>query len=690
MSRNDLMLEERLSPIKITSLELLTSDEKENIAPRIATDARLSSPELDGPSRIHGPQAKPSARRKTIHQSHLQRTPSVRIQRVALTSPREIPTLCPPDIDEIHTGSPSHRLRRKRPHSEIALINGRYLNGNDEGRAVNRTVNVNSDEDSEIKKRQIQKSPINSGSSILEGSLTSSHIEPNATYLMNSEEDLTNHESNKLNFDFDLKLDSAEAMPRNDKRVLGYGTSKDIVKVDNADLSIVLWESPDSKKVFTRRYINSIQEKHETEVKKFEEELASKNHLVSELLARINENEQVTLKTQLDVSHLKHQVVTLQITNESLELQSKQLAHDVARSVNKLKHKDSLLYLVNERLEIARKRVDEEHRRTSLQILDLQEIVNELKTSIAAKDDSLTDLKNMIQNSKKLLGVDLSSNSSFKDQIAELCSERDNIRAELKLLSSKNTALTSTIRELEESNRIAEITKEELNSKFVHLMQETRKVQEEMTVFETLHKELEYDVSDKVSQIKDYAAEIEILRKENTILEESLKLSEVSNFQTGEERQDLLERIIILQKQNEEKDRIISGDTKKLSELVEELNKQKQLFSDLKTSSPSQRSDQSAELLNQIAGLKRQISNAQQKTDERIQEVAEQLFHQYSKKHELKVNQLKEKYEAKLEEKGKQLNSKDRQLESLESRLKIGEKEKNYLFHLLEKTEKRD
>lgn len=690
MSRNDLMLEEQLSPIRIASLELLTSDEKENIVSRIATDARLSSPELDGPSKIHGPQAKPSARRKTIHQSHLQRTPSMRIQRGALTSPREIPSLCPPDIDEIHTGSPSHRLRRKRSHNAITLSNDRYLNGNVEARAANRTIHVNTDEASEIKKRQIQKSPNNSSSSILEGSVTSNIIEPNVTYVMNSEGDLTNQEWNTPNFDFDHKSESTEALQRNDKRVPSYGTSKDIVKVDNADLSVILWESPDSKKVFTRRYINTIQEKHETEAKKLEEELASKNLLVSKLLARINENEQVALRTQRHVSHLKHQVVTLQITNESLELYSKQLDLDLARSVNKLKHKDSLLYLVNERLENARSRLHEDHERMSLQILELQKVVNELKTSIAAKDDSLTDLKNMIENSKKLLGVDLSSDSSFKDQIAALCNERANIRAELELLSSKNFLLTSTIRELEESNLAAEIAKEELNSKFVHLMQETRKVQEEMTVFETLHKELELDVSDKVSQIKNSSIELEKVRKENTVLEESLKLSEASNLQTGEERQALLERIVILQKQNEEKDRIISGDTKKLSELVEELNKQKQLFSDLKTSSPSQRSDQSAELLNQIAGLKRQISNAQQKTDERIQEVAEQLFHQYSKKHELKVNQLKEKYEAKLEEKSKQLNSKERQLESLESRLKTGEKEKNYLFHLLEKTEKRD
>lgn len=691
MTGNELMLEERLSPIKFSLLEQLTSEEKENIASQTAVDAMTLSPEAECLSKTpHKLQARLPDRRNTIHQSHPQKTPSRSTQRLVLTSPRlAIPALFPPAIGDSIIGSPSHGRRRKRLNNAKNFSVSNYPNVIGKAESINEAVAFNSDEPSPLKRRHIG-SPNNSYP--IENLGMSSSFRPNSN-LLTLAGYVSGQETDMLHFEINYKLESTEnhskAMQRNEKDSLIHGSSKDLVKVDNADLSILLWESPSSKRIFSRRYINAIQEKYETEVRKLEEELTTKNEYVSELLARISEAEQMHLSSQQEISQLKRQVVNLQIANESSELHSKQLADDLARSVNKLKHKDSLLYLVSEKLGSSQRRIEEDHKTTSLQIFDLQESVNDLRTNLVAKDECLTEFENEINESKKLLGMDLSINCSIKDQITSLCDERDNMRAEVGILSSMNSELTSSLRELEESKRTSEIAKEELNNKFVHLMEETRKVQDEMTAFETVHKELELEVSNRVSQIEKYAFDVAILRKENYDLEESLRLSEANALQTEKERRDLLERIDTLHKQNEEKDRIISGDTRKLSELVEELNTHKHTISNLKPSSPSQRLAESVELLNQIAGLKQQISSAQRKTDERIQEVAEQLYREYSKKHEVKVNQLKEKYEAKLEEKTKQINSRERQLESLESRLKMGEKEKTYLLHLLEKPEKR-
>lgn len=681
MTRKSLTLEEQLSPIRFPSLELFNSEGKENTVALPPVEATILDLENNNHARIypHGLKPKHEARRNTIHQAITDKTPAKKAQRFALTSPRlVIPTLFPPDTEDNVTGSPLYGIRSKRLSSATNFSIDKYLNRLGKGISVHQNIESDGDEFSPIKKH---RGPIQSSEQGL-----GNNIEINKTSLLGSDKLIALQEIATSPTAKSSKNSCSNDGQSEDIKTKSHNPPQDIVRIDNEDLSIVLGESPESKRLFSRRYINKVQNKFRDEVKKLEIEIASKNDLLSDLLIRVSEQERINLKLEQDLNLQRREAVNLQFEIDALNVNLREVVIDLARAIKKLKRKDSLLYMVNEKLDHSKKRIEENHINASHQIVEMEEAVERFKRELALKQTLLDELKIELGDAQEVLGMDLSGNYSIKQKIIELCSENDQIKSELQMVSSKNIELSSLVSELEEAKQKSELAREDLNDKFLGLMEETKKVQEEMTTFETIHKRLENDISEKESQIKDYSLELESVRNEKSAMEESFKSSEVAKLLAFQkEKQDLLQQINTLQKQNEEKDQIISGDTKKLSQLVEELGKQKLLLSTL-TTSPEQASAQNTELLRQIANLKRQISHAQLKTEERIQEVAEQLFHQYSKKHELKVNQLKEKYEAKLQEKTKQINLSARQLESLESRLNMGEKEKNYLLQLLEKT----
>ncbi|KAM9889614.1 hypothetical protein OXX69_012786 [Metschnikowia pulcherrima] len=149
-------------------------------------------------------------------------------------------------------------------------------------------------------------------------------------------------------------------------------------------------------------------------------------------------------------------------------------------------------------------------------------------------------------------------------------------------------------------------------------------------------------------------------------------------------RTDLAE----IQAQSADKDRIISGDTQLVSELHCELSQQKLIIDEMRKEGEKNAAgheSSESELMMQVKSLKSQILSAQPKSDERIQEIAEQLYHQYSKKHEVKVSQLRRNYETKIAESSTEIKKLQKKVEHLESQLKMELKEKEYLLSVLDK-----
>lgn len=693
MGRESLTLEEKLSPIRLTHWEPSHGlNEKENFNQKSAVESST----FVNHARIypHGLQAKHGMRRNTINflQSAMN-TPEKHNKRAALTSPRlAIPALFPPNLVDTVTGSPSYRIRSKRVNSGTRCETDTYFQGIGKGPSRISELEVEIINDSPpAKKRIIADAPQTSASFIsnaveegkigcnLHSEIESGSCGKNFTELHSEQSSLSSHVRRKNSTI--LPLDGLSNTT---------DTSRELIRLHDEDLTLNLLRSPDSRPLYSSRYLDSMRERYQKEIKTLDKAIADKNIEMSNLLSKINTIEQALMVSVHDLEQLKRKICELEISNESYSFKLAQSANEFSNAAKKLNRKDSMLYLLNEKLDLVTKRSVKDKSESSKEIDKLQNLLEISNNELLETQRVLSDARFQAEDLRKLLEIAKAENDDSEEKLAALFLDRDSLQLKVHSLNSRNIELESHIKEIEDSLSVSVAAKEDLNTKLLELMKEMEKLQEDMAMFENQTKRMEAELASKTSQIKMYEVELESARDKIRCMEVSLESTQrlaADNENLETEKASLLYRVSTLESQNQEKDRIISGDTKKLSQLVEELDHQKQLLSDFKTSTTRAAIGQDDELLHQIASLKRQVANAQLKTDERIQEVAEQLFHQYSKKHELKVNQLKEKYEAKLEDKNKQIDLKIRQIESMESRIKMGEKEKNYLLHLLEKSE---
>lgn len=681
-----LTLEEILSPIRLPMVGLPTSgrssEGKENINESMVGEA-LEEPESKARIYPHGLLAKHETRRNTIHELTFNNTPAKQSKRFALTSPRfAIPALFPPNTLDNITASPSYRIRSKRIKSGENFDIEKYLSGIGKHPSRSRDVSQDADFSSPLKRQHILGK-----TSVARFSSPEMDNAVNDT-AWDSDHDFQSQDVSRGPID---GSHSNSSVRRQDSSHLTDAKTsfKDLVRVEDMDLTVDLLNAPEMRPIFTSRYIRSLEKKYRNEVHRLEKAVGEKNSRLNELLTRVNQSEQalITLKYEIDVKQREN--FGLDLINQNLNVQIQHITADLSRATTKLKHKDSLLYEKNRNLEITLKRLEECAVKAN-RLNELQNLLTSSNEELDATRTLLSNARSEINHLNLLLESEESANIHSKKQMEIIREELDTLKIQIQSTESANSKLLSRIEELEQDIKQTEVAKQDLDSKFGDLVKEMDKLQEDMVIFENQHKELEGELTQKDAEFKQCRSELSMTKERVQYLEHSLESTnrEASESKKNEsEKNDLLERIKKLEMQNEEKDRIISGDTKKMTQLVEDLSIQRQLLSDLKASSTGVTVG-NEDLVQQITNLKRQVSNAQQKTDERIQEVAEQLFHQYSKKHELKVNQLKEKYEAKLDDKIKVVDLKERQIKSMEIRIKTAEKEKNYLFLLLEKAEK--
>ncbi|OBA22216.1 hypothetical protein METBIDRAFT_39749 [Metschnikowia bicuspidata var. bicuspidata NRRL YB-4993] len=284
---------------------------------------------------------------------------------------------------------------------------------------------------------------------------------------------------------------------------------------------------------------------------------------------------------------------------------------------------------------------------------------------------------------------------TFKVKFEHASQEIDVLKNLKSSLISQNEAKDDEICALKTEIEEKDSLNRTLDQKFSKLMEDTRHLHHEMELIEREHNALKYEITEKNQAIDA----LELLRGElehKCLCHQEEAESNKSSALKFENESKRLDSILMeanaqlhdLKSQSKEKDSIISGDTQKLAELNAQVNAQKKMISDLKaevlrTNTGHEHSE--AELIHEVETLKAQIFAAQQKSDERIQEIAEQLYHQYSKKHEVKVGQLRKNYEFKIKEMKEVSEESEKRIENLESQLQIEVKEKDYLLSVLEK-----
>lgn len=339
--------------------------------------------------------------------------------------------------------------------------------------------------------------------------------------------------------------------------------------------------------------------------------------------------------------------------------------------------------------------LEKEREKNADAIASLEKEVEYMKKNLSDRLLQITELEDDARKLKEAVLASTVEIESLRNKFITACKERDDLELEKTSLISERESMSDKIRRLEESLEEKVLSNQELGEKFKSLVTDTQALNTEMALFENEQKSLKNDLIKRDEQIVSLEQAQYQIRQEKIICEQKsekfkivLNEMEAINQNLTVQLSEAQKQVCDLKTQTEEKDLIISGDTEKLKDLNLQVNWQESIIAELRaetkeTSAGHEKSE--GELILQVEILKGQISAAQQKSDERIQEIAEQLYHQYSKKHEVKVNQLRKNYETKMEDKISQIREHEKRIENLESQLRMEIKEKEYLFSVLEK-----
>lgn len=685
-NRPALTNDETISPVKI---ELLRSPTKNENRSRAAATEGVTQTFANHP---HGLRAKHDARRKTIHHFGEAFTPPNVAARTVATSPR-------PETGQVLStssplkDSPTYNRRSKRFTSGNELEMEHYLIG--VGKKPERLSAIGSPdsnpslpprkrpghadrEESKIKTSKIAFDTSENRKSIIRRPENVDGSTLGMSCL--SEFDIGADENNNEGFSRTVQSLNPLSSPLKSQNLISKG--EDLVAPMN------------EKPLFSMQYLAKVQEAHAAQVLGMESSIAKKNLEIIDLREKLSEIQSLAIQREQRILELDNRFSSVSEEKEMLEQQLCDTHSQYLSCVKELEQKKTSLSLEGQKLIQADLRLEACERSFADKEISLRETISNMKSQL---DSASTKLEAI--NSERIDAL-----ASEKEAEA-VCS---NLREELATIHSRNATLVAEISRVRDENRSLEertgdlssqiLDKEgalaDLNEKLDALVRETENLHGDMAILETEQRSKEKSLIEQDQKLQTYVVATKRLESDVQSGETKLKLCEDKlALQIVEHQRILLENSLLLSElkalrsQSEEKDEIISGDTRKLTELVEEVNDLKQRLSDLRSRSTKGSTiiHKEADPLQQIAELQRQVASAQQKTDERIQEVAEELYHQYSKKHEVKVNQLKSKYETKIDQKNEEIERMTRHVHTLESLLKMEAKEKNYLLNVLER-----
>lgn len=361
------------------------------------------------------------------------------------------------------------------------------------------------------------------------------------------------------------------------------------------------------------------------------------------------------------------------------------------------------------------------------QVAKLQKGIEDKELSQKEFETQIKSLDEEVYAKNKEISSLTDANIDYNIKVEKLLTEKEELLTETERLGRENSGLeeiNSKQQELlEELDKLENLAKDKISSLESSLetkSQEIKKVMAEkdelLTKVDKLtdeNRSLESDLDHAKSEIKElnnklnnYDSTRDDLREQNTkLLGEIKKTTEISETLQSKVDELMLEieklnhkvsesetQVDLLKSINTEKDEIISGDTKKMGELVQKVNKQKQTIADYEKDYEKAMDDiktlqskgENKSLNEEIEELKKQVSLGQAKTNERIQEVAEQLYFEYSKKHELKVNQVRAGFKKQIDNLNFEKKSQARDIDSLQKKLDIVNMEKNQLLRLID------
>lgn len=641
---------EKMLPIKIPRILKDRDDEKENDTSTKYSRIVINLPGVEGTT--------VTTRRNTFHPSEAFLTPLKPSERPAVTSPRALKTVEFPRRSPLSANrSPLLRLQKMREQAQKNL------------KTHDLFKNPPQDTDSRLVlplKSQVRSSLLSHG--------TKTNVREVSSSLEN----------------FIIQSSPSKLVENSDQ------PSKTVDQANGSSVNPYQIEDGGSQQpthslhvgTFSKSYVEDIQQQHYDKIEELENILVLKTREIKGLYDKTNSLENNLADLQQDFVLQENRLNMLKDKEGLIEEELKTKASEIAA----LKHEIHLLRGQNDDLQsekvLLQLSLQREKSETTGLFQELEQTKEE-RTTWERKYKAISDSFATAESTIETLQTDNNNLSErlgkSEESVHSLQRDLDAAKTDLRERKDEISQLEAII---DERNK----TQQSSNEKLQLLMKEAAGIHEEMALFEKEYKLVESKLESKSTTIATLEEQISALNT-RVIELENLRVTmgqEVSilrdrNEHFSEERENLSREIEDLRTQNADKDEIIRGDTKKLGELVLEIDTLKKLLaskSRQEESGSERNPDYDTQQL--INSLQQQIAHAQEKTEERIQEVAEQLYHQYSKKHEVKVGQLKRKYETKLEENRVESEAQKRKIENLERLLLAETKDKNHLLSILE------
>ncbi|CAH2355174.1 autophagy-related protein 23 [[Candida] railenensis] len=486
--------------------------------------------------------------------------------------------------------------------------------------------------------------------------------------------------------------------------------------VDEPTINFLM--SPNSKPVFSIDHIKKIQNENSKEIDSLENVIYHKNQEILKFSEELSSTNGKFLILDQEIKELKSAKKKLIANEELLRVQLKHTERELAKATKNFKLKSTLATQLDGKLNKLKSQLrsqSEEFETLSQDNdklkADLEGKSKELKSEINEKlhlQSQLTESQNILNSNEREISKLTDSNLENNYKIDQLLKEKEELLIETGNLKQENSELqeinhkqTNLVEELDKLETLAKDKINDLQGKVAEGKQEIERVRVEknelfeksLSIERTLQKDLEL-IQEKLKSNeleRDHlSSKLEDSESRVTKLNTKIKEIEQDRDHLQVELTNSMDQVEVLKATNKEKDNIISGDTKKMSELVEKVNelKQKAAVSNEVNDKKEESVQELQDLRAQVSKLKEELAQGDDYLQKRIKDVSDQLYHEYSKKHDAKVIEVRKSVEKKFKNSIDHFHIENkaqrRDIESLEKKLDIVNTEKNQLLYLIE------
>ncbi|AJU08762.1 BMC_2a_G0051030.mRNA.1.CDS.1 [Saccharomyces cerevisiae] len=561
------------------------------------------------------------------------------------------------------------------------------------------------------------------------------------------ENDITNSHINRLT---PLYETSARESNSNEEGRNGYDDDNQLdIRHDNFQIVAKRNEELTDQIYHLNQMLNSLISKNES--LSFQYEKLNKNHQLlidstNEKLDKLNtERESDIAKVEKFKKRIKELNTEIKVLNSNQKILQEKFDASITE-VNHIKgeHENTVNTLQQNEKILNDKNVELENMKAELKgnndklseyettLNDLNSRIVQLNDKIESTDIVLKSKENELDNLKLSLKETLSISKDFNDsdliaQINELISTKNNLQQKMDDLNNLNDDNLKVVQDKliknEETLKLKEAEIDSLNSEMDELKKQITTKDDEFKMWQSKYETVEDEAKIRNAEVTELNGDIEDLKESKLHLEEtitelenkvhklenecelekqkfektSLELESLqlknSNIQAEhiKELENLHENLISLQNELKISSDRITTLTKENEVLMEQNNNNNNSVT-LSNDQKDRDDEKIKSLGKQVQDWKEKYEAKEKDTNKRLKLLAEDLYIQYSSKHEQKVKLLKKGYENKYQNKFDQLNLENKtlseEIEQLNKQLSSEREEKQELLKLLENEKK--